>query len=81
MWVWSLYLERPKRNYLKPGYWGSLEDEELEFIQKALENNPKLSYAWGFKTDTEKESSQRYPAGGNGVKRGCTPTHRAPVPR
>ncbi len=39
---------KAKRKLLEPGYWGSLEDEELEFIQKALENNPKLSFAWGF---------------------------------
>ena len=37
-----------KRKLLEPGYWGSLEDEELEIIQRALENNPKLSFAWGF---------------------------------
>ncbi len=39
---------KSKRKLLEPGYWGGLEDEELEFIQKALENNPKLSFAWGF---------------------------------
>jgi len=39
---------KAKRKLLEPGYWGSLEDEELEIIQRALENNPKLSFAWGF---------------------------------
>ena len=39
---------KTKRKLLEPGYWGSLEDEELEIIQRALENNPKLSFAWGF---------------------------------
>ncbi len=39
---------KAKRKLLEPGYWGSLEDEELEFIQSALQNNPKLSFAWGF---------------------------------
>ena len=40
---------KAKKKLLEPGYWGSLEEEELEFIQKALENNPKLSYVWGFR--------------------------------
>ncbi len=39
---------KAKRKLLEPGYWGTLEDEELGIIQKALQNNPKLSYAWGF---------------------------------
>ncbi len=39
---------KAKRKLLEPGYWGSLEDEELEIIQSALQNNPKLSFAWGF---------------------------------
>ena len=46
--VGSTLSRKAKKKLLEPGYWGSLEDEELEFIQKALENNPKLSYAWGF---------------------------------
>ena len=37
-----------KKKLLEPGYWGYLEDEELEFIQNSLQNTPKLSYAWGF---------------------------------
>ncbi len=44
----STLSRKAKRKLLEPGYWGSLEDEELEFIQIALQNNPKLSYAWGF---------------------------------
>ncbi len=36
---------KAKRKLLEPGYWGSLQDEELEIIQKALENNPNLSFA------------------------------------
>jgi len=39
---------KAKRKLLEPGYWGTLEEEELEFIQSALQNNPKLSFAWGF---------------------------------
>ena len=39
---------KAKRKLLEPGYWGHLEDEELEFIQTSLQNNPKLSYVWGF---------------------------------
>ena len=39
---------KAKRKLLEPGYCGGLEDEELEIIQNALQNNPKLSYAWGF---------------------------------
>ncbi len=46
--VGSTLSRKAKKKLLEPGYWGSLEDEELEFIQKALGNNPKLSYAWGF---------------------------------
>ncbi len=37
-----------KKKLLEPGYWGHLEDGELEFIQSALQNNSRLSYAWGF---------------------------------
>ncbi len=44
----SALSRKAKRKLLEPGYWGTLEEEELEFIQKALENNPKLSFAWGF---------------------------------
>ena len=44
----STLSRKAKRKLLEPGYWGSLEDEELESIQIALQNNPKLSYAWGF---------------------------------
>ena len=44
----STVSRKAKRKLLEPGYWGSLQDEELEIIQKALENNPKLSFAWGF---------------------------------
>ncbi len=40
--------KKSKRKLLEPGYWGSLEDEELEIIQNALQKNPKLSFAWGF---------------------------------
>ncbi len=39
---------KAKRKLLEPGYWGSLEDVELQIIQSALQNNPKLSFAWGF---------------------------------
>ncbi len=46
--VGSTLSRKAKKKLLEPGYWGSLEDEELEFTQKALENNPQLSYAWGF---------------------------------
>ena len=45
----TLLLSRgAKRKLLEPGYWGYLEDVELEFIQSALQNNSRLSYAWGF---------------------------------
>ena len=56
---------KTKRKLLEPGYWGSLEDEELEIIQRALENNPKLSFAWGFQTGTEKQSSRCYSESGH----------------
>ncbi len=46
--VGSRLSRKAKKKLLEPGYWGSLEEEELEFIQKALEKNPKLSFAWGF---------------------------------
>ncbi len=39
---------KAKRQLLKPGYWGYLDDEEIEFIQAELQENPDLSYAWGF---------------------------------
>ncbi len=37
-----------RKRLLEPGYWGYLEEEELEFIQAELQENPELSYAWGF---------------------------------
>ncbi len=39
---------KAKKKLLEPGFWGHLEDEELEFIQIALQKSPKLSYVWGF---------------------------------
>ena len=40
--------KKARKRLLEPGYWGYLEEEELEFIQAALQENPELSYAWGF---------------------------------
>ena len=40
---------KSKRRLLQPGYWGQLEDEEVEFIQVKLLDNQNLSVAWGFK--------------------------------
>ena len=40
---------KAKRRILQPGYWGQLEDAELEFIRSKLENNQDLSVAWGFR--------------------------------
>jgi hypothetical protein len=40
--------KKARRQLLQPGYWGYLEEEEVEFIQAQLQENPDLSYAWGF---------------------------------
>jgi hypothetical protein len=40
--------KKAKKRLLEPGYWGYLEEEEVEFIQAVLQENPDLSYAWGF---------------------------------
>jgi hypothetical protein len=40
--------KKARKRLLEPGYWGYLEEEEVEFIQAALQENPDLSYAWGF---------------------------------
>ncbi len=40
---------RATRRLLEPGYWGQLENEEVEFIQTKLRDNQDLSAAWGFK--------------------------------
>ncbi len=37
-----------KRRLLEPGYWGYLEEEEIELIQVALQETPDLSDRWGF---------------------------------
>ncbi len=37
-----------KRRLLEPGYWGYLEEEEIELIQVSLQATPDLSYGWGF---------------------------------
>ncbi len=40
--------KKARKRLLEPGYWGYLEEEEVEFIQAVLQENPNLSYAWGF---------------------------------
>jgi hypothetical protein len=40
--------KKARKRLLEPGYWGYLEEEEVEFIQAALQENPDLSYTWGF---------------------------------
>jgi hypothetical protein len=40
--------KKARKRLLEPGYWGYLEEEEVEFIQAALHENPDLSSAWGF---------------------------------
>jgi hypothetical protein len=40
--------KKARKRLLESGYWGYLEEEEVEFIQAVLQENPDLSYAWGF---------------------------------
>jgi hypothetical protein len=40
--------KKVRKRLLEPGYWDYLEEEEVEVIQAALQENPDLSYAWGF---------------------------------
>ena len=54
----TLLLSRgAKKKLLEPGYWGYLEDEELEYIQSAQQNNPRLSHAWGFQPGQKTRAS------------------------
>jgi hypothetical protein len=42
--------KKARKRPLEPGYWGHLEEEEVAFILAQLQEDPDLSYAWGFQS-------------------------------
>jgi hypothetical protein len=46
---WHAYRSEPNRKLLEPGWAGSLDDDELGYIQEHLKADDKLSFAWGFR--------------------------------
>jgi hypothetical protein len=41
---------------LEPGWGGSLDDDELQFILSKLQADPMLAYWWGFRGATKRRS-------------------------
>ena len=56
---------KTKRKLLEPGYWGYLEDEELEIIQEGLGKQSQAIICLGLSTGTEKQSSRCYSESGH----------------
>jgi hypothetical protein len=46
---WHAYRSEPNWKLLEPGWAGTLDDDELTFIQVHLKSDDKLSFAWGFR--------------------------------
>ena len=46
---WHKYRGRPNWKDLEPGYAGTLDDEQVAFIQEHLKADDALSYWWGWK--------------------------------
>jgi hypothetical protein len=46
---WDAYQGERGWRVLKPGWGGSLEDDEVEYIQRKLQADDSLSFAWGFR--------------------------------
>ena len=46
---WQRYRGEGGKNLLEPGWAGTLDDEELVYIQEKLMADPDLSYWWGFR--------------------------------
>ena len=46
-------------NYLllEPGWAGFVDDDELAFIQRTLQQDPSLSFSWGFRPGQKKRSA------------------------
>lgn len=48
-----------REKLLIPGYAGRLNDSELEYIKKALQNDPKLRTKWGFTRGRKRLSKKK----------------------
>jgi hypothetical protein len=46
---WEKCRGEPKGRLLEPGYAGSLDDDELAYIQGKLKADPDLAYWWGWR--------------------------------
>jgi hypothetical protein len=46
---WERYRGEPLGRLLEPGFAGSLDDDELVYIQEKLKANPDLAYWWGWR--------------------------------
>jgi hypothetical protein len=46
---WAICASDPLGKLLEPGYAGSLDDDELAYIQEKLRANPDLAFWWGWR--------------------------------
>jgi hypothetical protein len=46
---WHQYRGEPNWQLLEPGWGGTLDDDEFQFIQCRLQADPSLAFAWGFR--------------------------------
>jgi hypothetical protein len=46
---WHQYRGEPNWRLLEPGWGGTLDDDELQFIQCKLQADPSLAFVWGFR--------------------------------
>ena len=62
-----MILDRPWEQYqgtgdyllLEPGWAGAVDDDELAFIQRTLQQDPALSFSWGFRPGQKTRSVKR----------------------
>jgi hypothetical protein len=51
---WHRYREEKQWKLLQPGWAGTLDDAELQFILTKLQTDPVLAYWWGFRGATKR---------------------------
>jgi hypothetical protein len=51
---WHKYRKEKNWKLLEPGWAGTLDDDELQFILNKLQADPVLSYWWGFRPQTKR---------------------------
>jgi hypothetical protein len=51
---WHKYRKEKNWNLLEPGWAGTLDDDEIQFILNKLQADSVLSYWWGFRPQTKR---------------------------